>query len=99
MSHPHNILLDFGTRLGVGGIAVLLWLQIAFWRTAWRLYRRLSEGGARTLTLGLMASMVATLAHGLVDNAFFLVDLAFVFFMTSGILGRLATTYEQMENW
>jgi O-antigen ligase len=95
LSHPHNIVLDFGTRLGVGGIAVLLWLQIAFWRIAWRLYRRLPEGGVRALTLGLMASMVATLAHGLVDNAFFLVDLGFIFFLTLGVVGRLAATSEQ----
>jgi O-antigen ligase len=94
LSHPHNIVFDFGTRLGVGGIVVLLWLQIAFWRIAWRLYRRLPEGGARALTLGLMSSMVATLTHGLVDNAFFLVDLAFIFFMTLGIVGKLATSDE-----
>jgi O-antigen ligase len=95
LSHPHNILLDFGTRLGVGGIAVLIWLQIAFWRTAWRVYRRLPEDAVNALTLGLMASMVATLAHGLVDNAFFLVDLAFIFFLTLGIVGRLAARNEQ----
>jgi O-antigen ligase len=92
LSHPHNIVLDFGTRLGLGGIVILVWLQIAFWRLATGLYRRLPEGGVRALTLGLMASMVATLAHGLVDNAFFLVDLAFIFFMTLGVVARLATS-------
>jgi O-antigen ligase len=92
LSHPHNILLDFGTRLGVGGILVLLWLQYAFWQIAWRLYRRQPEGEARLLSLGLMASMAAGLAHGLVDNAFFLVDLAFIFFLTLGITGKLAET-------
>jgi O-antigen ligase len=98
LSHPHNIVLDFGTRLGIGGIAVLLWLQIAFWRIAWRLYRHLPEGGVRALTLGLMASMVATLAHGLVDNAFFLVDLGFIFLLTLGVIGRLATSNEQWKS-
>jgi O-antigen ligase len=95
LSHPHNIVLDFGTRLGLGGIAVLLWLQIAFWRLAWPLYRRLPETGVRAMTLGLMASMVATLAHGLVDNAFFLVDLAFIFFLTLGVIGKLAASNKQ----
>jgi O-antigen ligase len=93
LSHPHNILLDFGTRLGVGGIFVLLWLQFAFWQVAWRLYHRQAEGEARLLTLGLMASMAAALAHGFVDNAFFLVDLAFIFFLTLGVIGRLAESY------
>lgn len=94
LSHPHNVLLDFGTRLGMGGVAVLLWLQIAFWRLAWRLYSRQARGEGQALTLGLMASMVAALAHGLVDNSFFLVDLAFIFFMILGIIGKLADSTE-----
>jgi O-antigen ligase len=82
LSHPHNILLDFGTRLGVGGLVVLLWLQVAFWASAWRLYRRSAE----PLVLGLMGSMAVFVAHGLVDNSYFLVDLAFAFFLTAGLV-------------
>ncbi len=95
LSHPHNILLDFGTRLGVGGIAVLLWLQFAFWRAAWHVYHRQPLGEEQALILGLMGSMVATLAHGMVDNSFFLVDLAYIFFLTLGVVGRLAASREQ----
>jgi O-antigen ligase len=94
LSHPHNILLDFGTRLGVGGIAVLLWLQVTFWRVAWRLHRHQPEGDVRALTLGLMATMVAILAHGIVDNSFFLVDLAFIFFLVTACIGKLAASHE-----
>jgi len=90
LSHPHNLALDFGTRLGLGGIAVLLWVQVAFWQVALSLYRRLPQGRERALILGLMASMVATLAHGLIDNSFFLVDLAFIFFLTLGVVGSTA---------
>jgi O-antigen ligase len=89
LSHPHNIVLDFGTRLGIGGIVLLLWLQLAFWRVAWRLYRHPPDAAARTLILALMASMVAILAHGLVDNSFFLVDLAFIFFLITGVISKL----------
>jgi len=64
----------------------LLWLQIAFWRNAWRLYRHTPA----PLVLGLIGSMVACLSHGLVDHSFFLVDLAFVFFLTAGITQKLA---------
>ena len=86
LSHPHNLILDFGTRLGVGGIVLLLWLQVAFWRNSWQLYQKLPD----PLLLGLMGSMVVFLSHGLVDNSYFLVDLAFVFFLTVGIVQRLA---------
>ncbi len=86
LSHPHNLVLDFGTRLGLGGLALLLWLQIAFWRSAWRLYQRWPN----PLALGLSGSMVVFLAHGLVDNSYFLVDLAFAFFLVAGLVQRLA---------
>lgn len=86
LSHPHNLFLDFGTRLGVGGLVLLLWLQGAFWRSAWLLYRRYPV----PLVLGLMGSMVTFIGHGLVDNSYFLVDLAFIFFLTAGMVQRLA---------
>lgn len=86
LSHPHNFILDFGVRLGIGGIILILWLQWRFWRQSWRLYRRRAE----PLILGLMGSMVAFLGHGLVDNSFFLVDLAFAFFLAVGLVERLS---------
>ena len=102
LSHPHNILLDFGSRLGLCGLAAGAWLQIAFWRLALPL-RRLLDGsigastlrstgvlaGARdrrALAIGLMGSMVDFLAHGLVDASYFVIDLAFVFFLTLGLV-------------
>jgi hypothetical protein len=94
LSHPHNLILDFGTRLGVGGIGLLLWLQVAFWRNAWRLYQK----APGPLILGLMGSMVVFLAHGLVDNSYFLVDLAFAFFLSVGIVQRLAEQVVQATN-
>ncbi len=33
--------------------------------------------------------MIACLAHGLIDNSYFLVDLAFVFFTTLGIVASM----------
>ncbi len=86
LSHPHNIILDYWTRLGIGGVVILVWLQFGFFRTAVRLYRRLPEGNARAIILGLIAGMAATLAHGLIDNSYFLVDLAFIFFLGAGIV-------------
>jgi O-antigen ligase len=84
LSHPHNILLDFWTRLGLGGLLLLVWLVAAFVSLALRLYRRLPDGNARAIILGWMASMAAMLAHGLIDNSYFLVDLAFIFFLSLG---------------
>jgi len=97
LSHPHNILLDYGCRMGLCGLVTGLWMQVAFWRLALPL-RRLADGPAesveardrRALALGLMGSMVGFLAHGLVDVSYFVIDLAFVFFLTLGVVVWLA---------
>jgi O-antigen ligase len=89
LSHPHNILLDFWTRLGLLGLVLLAMLLLVFWRRGLLLYRRLADDNSRALVLGLMASMLAALAHGLIDNSFFLVDLAFVLMLTLAIFQRL----------
>ncbi|MGB9880720.1 MAG: O-antigen ligase family protein, partial [Anaerolineae bacterium] len=86
LSHPHNIVLDYWTRLGIGGVVVLIWLETAFFRTALRLYRNLPDGNERAIILGIVASMAAMLAHGLIDNSYFLVDLAFIFFLGFGLV-------------
>ena len=89
LSHPHNIFLDFWTRLGLGGVAVLLGLTAAFLRTALPLYHRLPDGERRAIILGWIASMASMWAHGLIDNAYFLVDLALVFFLGLGTIQAL----------
>jgi len=89
LSHPHNLILDWWTRLGVLGVIALIWLEVAFFKVALRLYRSLEDEGMRVLSLGLMASMVDFLAHGLVDNSYFLVDLAFIFCLTLGLVRRM----------
>ena len=81
LSHPHNIILDYAARLGFLGLAAAVWLQAAFWRIALPL-RRLDDSLKRALAIGLMASMVDFLAHGLVDASYFVVDLSYVFFLT-----------------
>jgi O-antigen ligase len=89
LSHPHNIVLDFWTRLGLLGLAAGVWLFVAGFRSGWRLWLRTPRGDREALLLGLLASLVATVAHGLIDNSIFLVDLAYVFMLTLGVFQRL----------
>ena len=89
LSQAHNILLDYATRAGIPALLAGAWLQVAFWRVALPL-RRLADPDCRALALGLMASMVNFLAHGLVDASYFLIDLAFAFFLTLGVVQWLA---------
>jgi len=85
LSHPHNVVLDFWVRLGIGGVMVLAWMVIAFYRKGIKGLREL-DGNLRALIIGFMASMTAALAHGMIDAAYFYVDLAFVFMLTFGVM-------------
>ena len=85
LSHPHNIVLDFWVRLGIGGVIVVAWLMVEFFKKGIRGIKEL-EGTQRALVIGLMASMAAALAHGMIDAAYFYVDLAFVFMLTFGLM-------------
>jgi len=64
------------------------WSLILFFRRGWQAYGRPrgATGDDRLLILGLMGGMVNFLAHGLVDAAFFLVDLSFVFMLMVALI-------------
>ena len=89
LSHPHNILLDLWTRLGLLGVIAGTWVMGAGLRLAWRLYRR-ALSGAWPLALGLLAGLAVTVAHGLIDNSLFLIDLMALFLMSLALLRRLS---------
>ena len=89
LSHPHNIILDLWTRTGILGLAAGLWAIVAASIRGWRLFR---DGDAVTwpLALGLLAGLAAAVAHGLIDNSLFLVDLMALFVLTLGLFQRWA---------
>ena len=84
LNHPHNILLDFATRLGTLGLVTGGWL---IWEAARAAWRALRNAGPTWLPVaaGLSGALAAMLAHGLVDHSFFLIDLAFTFFLILGV--------------
>ena len=88
VSHPHNILLDFWLRLGILGVIVLAASQAVFWTKALKLYRT-DIGTEKWLTLAIMGSMASFLVHGLIDNSFFLIDLAYQFWFLMALLAGL----------
>jgi O-antigen ligase len=79
LEHPHNVYLDHWTRLGLLGVLAGVAVQVAFWLQVRREEKKL-------LVIGFTGSMVALLAHGLVDNALFFPDLALAFFLTLALV-------------
>ncbi|GIK57302.1 MAG: hypothetical protein BroJett015_29650 [Chloroflexota bacterium] len=88
LSHPHNLFLDFGTRLGLVGLAAGLWL-LAMLPVNLRRSREQVSRLWLPLWVGIGAAFVDMVVHGLVDHSFFLVDLAFVFYLLLGTAVRL----------
>lgn len=79
LNHPHNIVLDFATRLGLMGVLAGAWLFYSLGRTLWRLPTQAPRKW-RPVAVGIVGALAQMVAHGLVDHSFFLVDLAFAFF-------------------
>lgn len=91
LSHPHNFALDFWMRLSLLGLLAFFAIQAAFWRLALAALRAARGRDAQifAMTLGLMGSMAGLLAHGLIDNSYFVIDLAFIFMFQLGAMLRL----------
>lgn len=81
LSHPHNFVLDYWTRLGIAGVVLFLVIQVSFWRNCIAVLKKFRQHDPilLTLSIGLMGSMADLLAHGLIDNSVFVYDLAFIF--------------------
>ena len=92
LSHPHNLVLDFWLSLGLAGLVVAAVLMVRLFGLGLAIYRGEAEPWARGLALGVMASMVDFAAHGLIDNSYFLVDLAMLFWLSFAILRVLRAT-------
>ena len=92
LSHPHNFVLDFWIRLGIVGVILFFFIQILFWRDAYRILKhtRNKDHVGFALIVGLMGSMANLLAHGLIDNSVFVYDLAFIFMFQLGMLTCLS---------
>jgi O-antigen ligase len=92
LSHPHNLLLDTWLRLGVaglllvGGIIGLFFVNIA---RAFRLRGAFHQSVA-VAVIGAAGSMAGLLAHGLVDQAIFVPDLALIFVTLLGVSANLS---------
>jgi lipoprotein signal peptidase len=86
LSHPHNWILNFWLSLGVLGLIAFVWLLVRFLRES-RIHHR------HWLVAGALGAVADMLVHGFIDNSYFLVDLAFVFWLCLALAeDRIDTT-------
>jgi O-antigen ligase len=87
LSHPHNWLLHVWLELGLLGLVAFGWLVARFWFWARAAQSKIE---ARWVVAGAAGAMVDLLIHGLIDNSYFLVDLAFVFWLNLALVAGLS---------
>jgi O-antigen ligase len=83
LSHPHNWIFNFWLSLGLLGLVAFVWLLVRFWRNA---RRAMGNPSRRWLVAGALGAMADLLVHGFIDNSYFLVDLAFVFWLSLSLV-------------
>jgi putative inorganic carbon (hco3(-)) transporter len=85
LSHPHNIVLDWWLSLGIMGVLLAGWIGVRAVRGALALTRR-TDVRVGALARAALAGLVAVLAHGLIDNSYFLQDLALTVWLFCALL-------------
>jgi O-antigen ligase len=94
LNHPHNLLLDWWTRLGLPGLLLgFTWLGLG----TWSVFRWLRGGPDRALALGVLAAIAAGLAHGLIDVSYALPDLMLVWVLLFGLAPLLTPPAEPKD--
>jgi len=99
-SHPHNLILDFYVRLGLLGLAWLIFTLVPFMVRGWRVaMRRKAEGDLLrfALVIGATGTLVDFTVHGMVDQDYFLHMLAYGFWFAILIIRVGATEWPTDE--
>ena len=96
LNHPHNMVLDFLTRLGILGFFAGAWMFWSYFRISIRLVSQVVDEW-QPIAAGLLGALAYMLAHGIVDHSFFLVDLAYAFFLLLAIAIWMEQNHTQPE--
>jgi O-antigen ligase len=87
LSHPHNLILQYWLQLGLPGLVALIWLLARFGRLACgTVSTKHASALSRALAVGALGSMADFVAHGMVDNGYFLPDMAVIFWLTLAVV-------------
>ena len=81
LNHPHNVVLDWWTRLGLPGLAMATaWLALGI-RSLWR------AASFDAVAVGALGAVAAALGHGLIDASYALPDLFIVWVFLLHLFG------------
>lgn len=87
--YPHNIFLNFWSELGILGALLFCWIIAKFLWQSGRFFLKEETSPERFVALGLLASMIVLVVHGLVDVPYFKNDLSVLFWVSIALLSGL----------
>ncbi len=87
-SHPHNLILNIWLRIGPLGLVAFGWLLVQFFGHARAALATTRGTMWWFVALGAVAAMTAALLHGMVDNFYFVSDLAIDFWLLLALVER-----------
>ncbi|HEX9016493.1 MAG TPA: O-antigen ligase family protein [Chloroflexota bacterium] len=90
LSHPHNLVLNFWLEVGILGLLAFLWILASLARSWAALWRASSSPTERTILAGIAGAAADFVSHGMVDNSYFLTDMAFHFWLLAATIGVLS---------
>jgi len=89
--YPHQILFNFWSELGLGGLIAFAWL---FLRYFWMNIRAISRNpGTRIMALTLIGVGIEIIIHGLVDVPYFKNDLSVLFWIIVAVASINASLF------
>jgi O-antigen ligase len=92
ISHPHNWVAQFWLELGLLGLLIAFALVAAYGLVSLKLWRQDLGADQRALVAAGIASMAGWLVHGTLDNSYFLMDLAALFWWHFAVLQIVSQT-------
>ena len=98
LSHPHNLFLDFWLRLGIVGLVFVSGFLARFFMLTHRIAYGSKETELRALGVGLAGSQLAAVTHGMLDNYYFLPDLASWFWLSAALCALAYATSRGRSN-
>ncbi len=85
LNHPHQLLLDWWTRLGLPGLLLGLGFLAQVGAKTWRAWRQTQDHNCAPIWLGLLGGMAAASAHGLIDLSYAVPDLMLIWVLWSAL--------------
>ncbi len=98
LSHPHNLFLDLLVRTGLPGLLLFLGALAAAVAPVARRWK-VHAAASRVVLVGLLGGLAAMFAHGLIDNALFVPELAHWVFFVLAYLVNLPARLTEGGEW